>query len=351
MKAFIAIFIFSVVLFIYLHITHHLYVSNDLEVYNLEGASKDKLEEICNLRQPVLFEFNNENINNNCTLSLFEHKYGAFDLNIRNTKNINNNSDMYLPVILKDSINLFHNNGNYITENNYDFLEETGAIKNYMYNDSYLRPPMVATCDYDYMSGSINSKTPLRYMLNYRNYYYVSEGKINIKLIPPSNTKYLHKIVDYENFEFRSPINPWNVDKKYESDYNKVKSLDIELRKGMILYIPSYWWYSIDFTETSSICVFKYKTYMNLLTILPEIILKYMQNQNIKRNVVSKITVKKKKQKAKEEEKQTKEKQKEVQSNKTTIIKKQKLPDIILPEDIVKNNSLTLSKEELPPLI
>ena len=48
MKAFIAIFIFSVVLFIYLHITHHLYVSNDLEVYNLEGASKDKLEEICN---------------------------------------------------------------------------------------------------------------------------------------------------------------------------------------------------------------------------------------------------------------------------------------------------------------
>ena len=49
MKAFIAIFIFSIVLFIYLHITHHLYVSNDLEVYNLEGASKDKLEVLIRL--------------------------------------------------------------------------------------------------------------------------------------------------------------------------------------------------------------------------------------------------------------------------------------------------------------
>ena len=87
--------------------------------------------------------------------------------------------------------NLFRNQGSYITENNYDF-EETGAIKTYMYNDSYLRPPMVAR-DYDFMTGSIDSYTPLRYMLNYRNYYYVSEGSVNIKLIPPSNTKYCIK--------------------------------------------------------------------------------------------------------------------------------------------------------------
>ena len=58
--------------------------------------------------------------------------------------------------------------------------------------------------------------------------------------------------------------------------------MDIELKQGMLLYIPSYWWYSKIY-RTSSICIFKYKTYMNMLTILPEIIMRYMQNQNIKR--------------------------------------------------------------------
>ena len=80
-----------------------MYVSNDLEVYNFEGASKDKLEEICNLRQPVLIGFNNENINSNCNLSMLEHKYGD-DINIRNMKDLNDNSsDMYLPILLKDA--------------------------------------------------------------------------------------------------------------------------------------------------------------------------------------------------------------------------------------------------------
>lgn len=346
MKAFIAIFIFSIVLFIYLHITHHLYVSNDLEVYNLEGASKDKLEEICNLRQPVLIGFNNENINNNCNLSMLEHKYGAFDINIRNMKDLNDNSaDIYLPILLKDSANLFKNKGNYITENNYDFLEETGAIKSYMYNDSYLRPPMVASCDYDFMTGSVDAYTPLRYMLNYRNYYYVSEGSVNIKLIPPSNTKYLHKIVDYENFEFRSPINPWNVEKSYELDFNKVKSMDIELKQGMLLYIPSYWWYSIKFTQPSSICVFKYKTYMNMLTVLPEIIMRYMQNQNIKRLTTDKIKVNSPK-KIKRKGKKKEVKKKEVKKKE---VKKQTLPNIVLPTDIIKQQEVVaLTKDELP---
>ena len=60
MNYFIAIFIFCVVLFLYLHIYYHLKTSNDLEVYTIERPSKNKLEEICDLRQPVVFEFSNE---------------------------------------------------------------------------------------------------------------------------------------------------------------------------------------------------------------------------------------------------------------------------------------------------
>ena len=56
--------------------------------------------------------------------------------------------------------------------------------------------------------------------------------------------------------------------------------MDIELTKGDILYIPAYWWYSIRYDEISSLCVFQYKTFMNVLAITPELIMYFLQTQN-----------------------------------------------------------------------
>ena len=56
-KYILSIFIFSVILFLYLHINYHLKCSNDLEVYTIEAPSKETLEEICNIRQPVFLIF------------------------------------------------------------------------------------------------------------------------------------------------------------------------------------------------------------------------------------------------------------------------------------------------------
>ena len=118
---------------------------------------------------------------------MLEHKYGAFDIKIRNINNEDINTEMHLPFILKEARNVFEgdNNSKYITENNIDFLEETGTRKTYAYNDSFLRPPMISKCEYDFLSGSNGSYTPLRYKLNHRNYFYVTSGSIDIKLIPP----------------------------------------------------------------------------------------------------------------------------------------------------------------------
>ena len=58
---FLGILTFCVVLFMYLHIIYHLKTSNDLEIYTIDSPSKDKLEEICNIRQPVVFDmYNNQ---------------------------------------------------------------------------------------------------------------------------------------------------------------------------------------------------------------------------------------------------------------------------------------------------
>jgi hypothetical protein len=60
---------------------------------------------------------------------------------------------------------------------------------------------------------------------------------------------------------------------------------------GKTLYIPAYWWYSIQFNENTSISCFNYRTYMNNLAVLPYICLHALQIQNVKRNVARKVSI------------------------------------------------------------
>jgi hypothetical protein len=293
MRIFIGFFIFCLVLFIYLHIQFHLKTGEDLEMYEIEQPSKDKLEEICDLRQPVLFDFDCQKIMETTNRNYIEQNYYAFDIKIRNIKENDNNSDIYIPLPLNSAVKLFSEDkySNFISENNKEFLDETGVGKNLRYNDEYLRPYMVSNCNYDIITGSINSYTPFRYEINYRNYFLLTQGSAQIKLAPPQSLKYLYPTYDYENFEFSSPVNPWNPQPKFTADFDKIKCLEFTLLPGKTLYIPAYWWYSIKFNENTSISCFNYRTYMNNLAILPYIGLHALQIQNIKRDVVKKTSI------------------------------------------------------------
>jgi hypothetical protein len=275
--------IFCIVLFFYLHVHFQLKTSNDLEIYDIYQPSKEKLEEICDLRQPVVFQFNNEIFIETCTQKMASETYGAFDINIRNTKQDPIKEDIYKQVELKKALILMEKDTEekIIIENNNDFLDETGMVKHYKYNDSFLRPFMVSECKYDFIAGSKGSYTPFRYDLNYRNYYLVTEGSIRIKIAPPKSTKYMYSIDDYDNFEFRSPINCWNVQTQYAQEFNKVKCMDFTVNKGQIVFIPAYWWVSILFeSPTTTVCSFKYKTFMNTVSILPKLFIRLLHRQN-----------------------------------------------------------------------
>ena len=292
MQQFIAILIFCIVLFLYLHIYFQLKTSNDLEVYEIEQPSKDKLEEICDLRQPVIFDYQNDSLLESCKINTVAEHYSAFDVKLRNVKELDENTDLHIPITLKVALSLFNSDkdSKYIIEKNNDFLEETVLIKNFKYNDGFLRPPMVSNCFYDLVSASQNTETPLQYNVNYRNFYLVTHGKIKIKLITPKSARYLYPTDDYENFEFRSPLNPWEIQRQYKADFDKIKTLEIELTPGKIVYIPAYWWYSVKFMEPlTSVCVFKYRTYMNTVAILPKLCMKTLQRQNTKREIVKKV--------------------------------------------------------------
>ena len=108
MKIIIGFFIFCLVLFIYLHIQFHLKTSNDLEMYEVEQPSKDKLEDICDIRQPVLFIFDCDKIIDSSNKNYISNNYHAFEVKIRNVKDNDDNSELYIPVTINAAIKLFN---------------------------------------------------------------------------------------------------------------------------------------------------------------------------------------------------------------------------------------------------
>ena len=293
MKIIFGFFIFCLVLFIYLHIQFHLKTSQDLEMYEVDQPSKDRLEEICDIRQPVLFDFDCEKIVNSSNKTFISDNYSAFEIKIRNIKEQEENTELYVPLPLHAAVKLFDEDktSSYLSENNSDFLDETGVIKNLKYNDEFLRPYMVSNCNYDIMMGSTGTCSPFRYELNYRNFLLLTQGTAQIKLAPPYSIKYLYPNYDYENFEFKSPVNPWSPQAKFQADFDKIKCLEFTLTPGKTLYLPAYWWYSVKFNNNTSISVFRYRTYLNNLAITPYIAMHALQIQNVKRNTVKKVSI------------------------------------------------------------
>jgi hypothetical protein len=306
----ISIFIFCIVLFLYLHIHFHLKRSNDLEVYEIEQPSKQRLEEVCDIRQPTTFEFYNEQLLTQLSYQAIHTSYRAFDIHIRDVsknpetttqqlddktkiqqKGTEQEQILYIPVTFKIAHEVLRKDHDmkYISEHNADFIDETGLIKVFQLNDEFLRPYMVSTCMYDIMMASTGTTSPLRYEVNYRNYFLVTQGRIKILLIPPKDTRYLYPINDYDILEFRTPVNPWKVQPEYQDDFDKIKTLEVELFQGMVMFIPAYWWYSIQFiVPETSVCSFKYRTHMNTVSIAPQLILNVLQNMNMKRDTLEK---------------------------------------------------------------
>ena len=294
MKEIIAVVIFCLILFIYLHVHFHLKKVNDLEIYEICQPSKERLEEVCDFRQPVVTDFNNQSIIEKCSLNYVKANYTGYDIKIRNVKERDDETELYIPLGIVESIDLFKKDkeSKYMSENNYDFLDETGLIKLYRNNDMFLRPSMVSSCNYDILFASLNVETPLRYEVNYRNYFVVTNGKAIVRLLVPKSKKYLYATNDYDNFEFISPVNPWNVQDEYRADFNKLRTIDVTLITGQMIHIPAYWWYSIKFVKSNTtICVFKYKTYMNTLAISNHLVMRLLQGQNTKRVVASKMNI------------------------------------------------------------
>ena len=297
MNFLISVIIFIIVFFLYVHLVNQFKKSEDLEIYEMDYVNNSQLQEICELKQPILFdskEFNPEilEILDDKTI---ENKKITHELNVKDVRdyweeNESQKSIDHVVLPFHGSVKLMNTDmkSNYFTENNNDLLEESEYYEEFQKMDIYFKPSFTIRKKYDFCMGSKKVTTPLRYHTNYRQFYMVNNGKIHIKMTPWKSTKYLHPILDYENYEFRSPINVWNPQPKYENEISKLKFLEFDVPKGYVIYIPPYWWYSIKYSNenNSILCGFTYYSLMNIVANIPNLCKHYIQQYTTKKKVV-----------------------------------------------------------------
>lgn len=289
MDIYFTLFVFVIVLFLYVHIIAQYKKSEDLEIYEMDYISNTNLQEVCNIKQPVLFEFKNINSEIFADLDLDTlQKHESYDVKVKDT------NDVPEYVMLKygsfkgliDTDTKSH----FITEGNHEFVEDAGLYSSFAEWNAYLKPNFTVETKYDIMLGSKESSTPLRYHTNERHFLVVSSGKIHLKMTPWKSRKYLHPIMDYENYEFRSPVHAWDNTKNadYMKDVDKLKYLEFDVHAGYILYIPPYWWYSIKYSSEPDTLVLgiTYNSIINIMANSPDIVRYYIQQQN----TVTKVT-------------------------------------------------------------
>jgi hypothetical protein len=310
MNFFISFLIFLIILFLYIHIIHQLKTSEDLEIYEMDYSTNSQLQEVCEVKQPVLFEFQSiyPDIYENLSKEEIFSKYGSYDVKIKDTRDYNqsNESIDYVVLSLQSSQNLVESDSgsHYFSENNEELVDESGLSLEYKDLDTYLKPSFTLQSKYDIMYGSQNTATPLRYHLNYRQFFIVKSGKIHVKMTPMKSKKYLKPIKDYDNYEFRSPINVWNPQPEYLHEMDKLKFLEFDVHAGHVLYIPAYWWYSIKYEKDTMIYSATYNSVMNCVAHLPQWLLYFLQQHNIYKKIAKIKVLEEKIQQQREHEEQ-----------------------------------------------
>ena len=289
MNELVTILIFVLMFFIYIHVIYHYKKSEDLEIYEMDYKDNKHLQEVCDVKQPVLFEFHTVDMENISRESL-EEKYGTYDVKIKDVRDYYNNSDdagSFVVLSMQSSQNLIKSDpgSHYFSEGNEDFVEESGLYNICKSFENYLKPSFICQTKYDIQFGSNNTCTPMRYHMNYRQFVAVHSGKIQVKMTPWKSKKYLKPVDDYENYEFRSPINVWNPQSEHLHEMDKLHFLEFDVNAGHILYIPPYWWYSIKYVGENDTLLFgiTYNSIMNCVARLPDWGLYFLQQQNIKK--------------------------------------------------------------------
>lgn len=296
----IAVFMFLFILFSYIHIIDQWKTSDDLELYESDLISLNQMQEIVAVKQPVLFRLAmNEGSKNEDRVREFMtkfqlakmEKYDNVDVRIKDANDYFGAGRsasvewVNLPLRSAQTLLATDSNAKYFSENNFEFMEETGLQRlASAHLDALIRPPLAVLAKYDVMFGSPQAATPLRYHVSYQRYLVVCSGKIRVKMCPPKYRKALDVQEDFDYFEFWSPLRVWARDpqhlaKRDRDILDRIKMLEFEVPSGHALFVPPYWWYSIRFSgdANTTVCSVTYDTPASIAANAKPLAIHFMQ--------------------------------------------------------------------------
>ena len=161
---------FLIVLFIYIHIQFQLSHSSERETYVLDIPVTIPIEEIFELKQPVIMHLHDQGSLISLSKNLLCEEFPKFDMSVYdNTRELTHAHILSSTKATKD---LFYNDkeSKYYTERNHGFvnnLTPRSVFKDIMDKHRLLEPPLCSRKMYDIMFGSNNAVTSTQYSIMY----------------------------------------------------------------------------------------------------------------------------------------------------------------------------------------
>lgn len=253
---FASLFVFLLVVFLYIYVVHQWKYSENLEVFELDFVEDCRhVQEACDLRQPLVFP-----------LSI--GAYGVvppFQIAIKDTR------DYYTASPLLDSVEMSWDRGRrFLQEAPPHYFSEGNPLLLRKELDDWLRPSFTAWSQHDLWLGTKGVQTPWRYHTKYRQFFCPVTAPVTVRLLPWSA---LTGEKDFEFYEFFS---------KQDKDRCTSDVVVVVVNPGQILHVPSYWWYSVEYTvEAAELIVCSYITMMNAFAHAHDLARFWLQRQSI----------------------------------------------------------------------
>lgn len=283
----ISFILFIIVFFLYFHIQQQYKTSDVLEIYETDYTNNKSLQQTCTLRQPVLFLLNTPGLTYDNIKDL------QINTNVRDNRDFyNNDIDFVEPIILKtqSALGLLDSDTKsiYFSDCNDIYFKNDSLIEKVELLDSLLQPTFTSIKNYDVMFGSRKAYTPMTYHTYSERFILVSgensQSGIRIKMCPWKNTPLLDSKKNYEHYEF------WSRKNMFRGDDESFKILDFIVNPGYVLYIPPYWWYSIQFLHKSTcVTVLTYSTPVNILSNCKNYGLYFYYQHHLHSQIVNKL--------------------------------------------------------------
>ena len=270
MNILVTIVIFFVVLLVYTHILDEFKRGEDLEIYETDFVDNEQLNEICKLKQPILFGFKST------APRVFDKLASKADVSRESNDMVQvfETTDFYsssssspasadsplpaFPLPFDSAVYLMETDQNrrYVTERNEVFMKESGLWRFLSRELNSLLRPAFGTIfsSHDLLFGSEHASTPCRYHVSSRYFLGVTSGKVVVRMSPWKSAKYLDPQTDYATFDFRTTAPLTTHDGGMSHGSNALKYMEFVVKPGSILSIPPFWFYSIEFCSQDSLC-------------------------------------------------------------------------------------------------